>query len=95
MSNPAFKFDHIHIITVDPPASTNWYLEMFGATIVADTIARGAPQIFVSLGGATILIRGSHPGETPPHLRQFNPFRTIPVTTNGAQIISVSCTTVT
>ena len=65
MSNPAFKFDHVHIISRDPHASANWYVEMFGATIVADTVARGAPQIFVELGGMTILIRGQRPGEAP------------------------------
>jgi catechol 2,3-dioxygenase-like lactoylglutathione lyase family enzyme len=45
MSNPAFKFDHVHIISKEPEASANWYVEMFGATIVANTTARGAPQI--------------------------------------------------
>ena len=65
MSNPAFKFDHVHIISRDPHESANWYVEMFGATIVADTVARGAPQIFVELGGMTILIRGQRPGEAP------------------------------
>jgi hypothetical protein len=38
---------------------------MFGATIAADTMARGAPQIFVDLGGMTILIRGQRRGEAP------------------------------
>ena len=61
MSNPAFKFDHVHIISKDPEASANWYVEMFGATIAANTTARGAPQIFVELGGMTILIRGQRP----------------------------------
>jgi catechol 2,3-dioxygenase-like lactoylglutathione lyase family enzyme len=65
MSNSAFKFDHVHIISKDPHASANWYVEMFGATIAADTVARGAPQIFVELGGMTILIRGQRPGEAP------------------------------
>ena len=65
MSNPAFKFDHVHIISEDPHRSAKWYVEMFGATIVADTVARGAPQIFVDLGGMTILIRGRRPGEAP------------------------------
>jgi hypothetical protein len=32
MSYPAFKFDHLHIISNDPEASANWYVEMFGAT---------------------------------------------------------------
>jgi catechol 2,3-dioxygenase-like lactoylglutathione lyase family enzyme len=38
---------------------------MFGATITASRMARGAPQIFVDLGGMTILIRGQRPGEAP------------------------------
>ena len=65
MSNPAFRFDHVHIISKDPLASANWYVEMLGATIAANTLARGASQIFVELGGMTILIRGQRPGEDP------------------------------
>jgi catechol 2,3-dioxygenase-like lactoylglutathione lyase family enzyme len=74
MSNPAFKFDHVHIISENPRASAEWYVEMFGATIAADTIARGAPQIFVELGGMTVLIRGRRPGETPAATRPIRPF---------------------
>src|SRR5213082_1369526 len=74
MSNPAFKFDHLHIIAADPHTSANWYVEMFGATIVADTVARGAPQIFVELGGMTILIRGERPGEAPAPPRPIQPY---------------------
>ena len=51
MSNPAFTFDHVHIISENPHASARWYVEMFGARIARDTVARGAPQIFVELGG--------------------------------------------
>jgi hypothetical protein len=43
MSNPAF-FEHIHIISQHPKESANWYAQMFGADIVADTVARGAPR---------------------------------------------------
>jgi catechol 2,3-dioxygenase-like lactoylglutathione lyase family enzyme len=74
MSNPAFKFDHVHIISQDPHASAKWYVEMFGATIAKDTVARGAPQIFVDLGGMTILIRGVRPGEAPTTPRPIRPF---------------------
>ena len=74
MSNPAFKFDHVHIISDDPHESANWYVEMFGATIAADTVARGAPQIFVDLGGMTILIRGKRPGEAPVAARPFKEY---------------------
>jgi lactoylglutathione lyase len=74
MSNPAFRFDHVHIISDDPRASAEWYVEMFGATIAADTVARGALQIFVELGGMTILIRGRRPGEAPVAPRPIKPF---------------------
>jgi catechol 2,3-dioxygenase-like lactoylglutathione lyase family enzyme len=74
MSNPAFKFDHVHIISENPRASAEWYVEMFGAAIAADTVARGAPQIFVDLGGMTILIRGRRPGETPTPAKPIKPY---------------------
>jgi catechol 2,3-dioxygenase-like lactoylglutathione lyase family enzyme len=74
MSNPAFIFDHVHIISEDPHASAAWYVGMFGATIAADTMARGAPQIFVELGGTTILIRGRRPGEDPVPARPIRPY---------------------
>jgi hypothetical protein len=47
---------------------------MFGATIARDTIARGAPQIFVELGGMTILIRGRRSGEEPMPARPIRPY---------------------
>ncbi len=74
MSNPAFRFDHVHIISETPHQSAAWYVEMFGATITADTIARGAPQIFVELGGVNILIRGKRPGEDPAPGRPIQPY---------------------
>jgi lactoylglutathione lyase len=74
MSNPAFQFDHVHLISADPEAASRWYVEMLGATIAANTIARGAPQIFVELGGMTILIRGRRPGEAPAPARPIRPF---------------------
>jgi lactoylglutathione lyase len=64
-SNPAFRFDHVHIISETPHESAQWYVDTFGAVIAADTMARGAPQIFVELGGANIIIRGKRPGEAP------------------------------
>lgn len=74
MSNPSFRFDHVHIISDDSEASANWYVEMLGATIRANTVARGAPQIFVELGGITILIRGPRPGEAPVSKRPIRQF---------------------
>jgi catechol 2,3-dioxygenase-like lactoylglutathione lyase family enzyme len=74
MSNPAFAFDHVHIISENPRAAAEWYVEMFGATIAKDTVARGAPQIFVELGGMIILIRGRRPGEEPDPARPVRPY---------------------
>ena len=74
MSNPAFRFDHVHIISETPHASAAWYVDMFGATIARDTVARGAPQIFVELGGTTILIRGRRPGEDPTQGKPIRPY---------------------
>jgi catechol 2,3-dioxygenase-like lactoylglutathione lyase family enzyme len=77
MSNPAFRFDHVHLISQDPHAAANWYVAMFGARVARDTVARGAPQIFVELGGMTILIRGRRPGEAPDGarpIRQYGDF---------------------
>jgi catechol 2,3-dioxygenase-like lactoylglutathione lyase family enzyme len=74
MSNPAFAFDHVHIVSENPKASADWYVEMFGATISADTVAYGAPQIFVDLGGITILIRGRRAGESPAATRPIQSY---------------------
>jgi len=77
MSNPAFRFDHIHIISETPHESAQWYVDTLGATIAADTVARGAPQIFVELGGVNIIVRGPRPGEAPAKtgpIREYSDF---------------------
>ena len=86
MSNPAFKFDHVHIISKDPEASANWLSRCLA--IAANTIARGAPQIFVDLGGMTILIRGQRRGEDPAAVRPIRPYPDFPAITHGGPIIS-------
>lgn len=74
MSNPAFEFDHIHIISQNPKDTANWYVQMFGADIVTDTEAYGAPQIFLEIGGKTLIIRGQRAGEAPTAGGQIRPF---------------------
>jgi catechol 2,3-dioxygenase-like lactoylglutathione lyase family enzyme len=74
MSNPAFAFDHIHILSQSPQQAANWYVQMFGADIVAETVAYGAPQIFLELGGKTLIIRGQRAGEAPTPARSIQPF---------------------
>lgn len=74
MSNRAFSFDHVHIMSRDPEASAKWYEAMFGARIAAHTVTRNAPQIFVELGGMTLIIRGQRAGEDPADGRDIRPF---------------------
>lgn len=74
MSDPTFEFDHIHIISREPKASAQWYVRFLGAEIRADTIARGAAQIFLDVGGRTIVIRGQRPGEAPMEPSSIQPF---------------------
>lgn len=74
MSNPAFVFDHVHLISENPRATARWYAETLGARITAETEARGAAQIFVALGGMTILIRGARPGEDPAPARPIRDY---------------------
>lgn len=74
MSNPAFSFDHVHLISPDPAKTAQWYVDILGATLTADTSAYGAPQIFLELGGATIIIRGQRAGEAPVARKAMRPF---------------------
>lgn len=50
MSNPAFAFDHIHLMSQSPRDAAHWYVQMFGAELVADTVAYGAPKFSSSWG---------------------------------------------
>ena len=77
MSNKAFKFDHVHLLASDPKVTAAWYVDKLGASITADTVARGAAQIFMELGGTTLIIRGQRPGEAPAvraEMRRFGDF---------------------
>lgn len=74
MSNKAIRFDHIHIIAQDPKAAAKWYVDMLGAGITAGTVARGAAQIFMEIGGTIIIIRGKRPGEAPTPSKGFQAY---------------------
>ena len=65
MGGNELSFDHIHIISEDPRASAVWYVGKLDAEINGEIELRGAPQINVGLGGATLLIRGRRSGEDP------------------------------
>ena len=61
----ALTFEHIHLISADADAAAQWYVDKLGAEIVRKSEVRGAPQINVNLGGATLLVRSQRAGEAP------------------------------
>lgn len=60
----AIEFDHVHIISRDPEASVRWFVENLGGERGEGGEARGAPQIPVRFGGATVIVRGQRTGES-------------------------------
>jgi catechol 2,3-dioxygenase-like lactoylglutathione lyase family enzyme len=65
MPNPNITFDHVHLLSKNPQATANWYVDKFGADIVRSGEVRGAPQFYVEIGGGSMLIvRGERPGES-------------------------------
>lgn len=73
--NQLIAFDHIHLISRDAKAAAAWYQSMFGGEITAEQDdLRGAPQIDVRVGGATLVIRGRRPGEEPVDTKPMQDF---------------------
>lgn len=73
--NSALAFDHVHLISRDARATARWYCEMFGGEISNEQESlRGAPQIDVRVGGMTIVVRGSRPGESPDATKPMQHF---------------------
>ena len=58
-------FEHIHLISADPLSAARWYVDKLGAEIIGRSEVRGATQINLNVGGATLLIRGQRLGELP------------------------------
>ena len=64
MTTPMLSFDHVHLISEDPVAAADWYVEKLDGRITANREVRGAPQVLVQFDGATVIIRGRRTGET-------------------------------
>ena len=65
MPNPNITFDHVHLISKNAPAAAQWYVDKLGGEIVRSGEVKGAPQVYVEIGGGSMLIvRGERPGET-------------------------------
>ena len=57
------SFDHVHLVSKDAHAAAKWYVEHLGGEIVKTTEVRGAPQVYVSFGGAMVIVRGERTAE--------------------------------
>ena len=64
MPDASLSFDHVHLVAKNPQATANWYVDKLGGKIARSLDIKGAPQIYVSLGGFIIIVRGQRPAET-------------------------------
>ena len=63
MPETSLAFDHVHLVAQDPQATADWYVGKLGGKIVRSLAVKGAPQIYVSLGGFIVIVRGERPAE--------------------------------
>ena len=63
MPSSSIVFDHVHLVSKNPQAAASWYVDKLGGKVVRSAEVNGAPQIYVSLGDATVIVRGQRPAE--------------------------------
>lgn len=63
MADSGISFDHVHLVSKDPHASARWYADTLGGAIGRSDQVHGAPQVYVSFGGAMVIVRGERPAE--------------------------------
>lgn len=63
MPDASLSFDHVHLVSQDPHATARWYAENLEGKVVRSMEVRGAPQVYVSFGGALVIVRGQRPAE--------------------------------
>jgi catechol 2,3-dioxygenase-like lactoylglutathione lyase family enzyme len=63
MPDTSLSFDHVHLVSQDPHATARWYADHLGGKVVRSLDVRGAPQVYVSFGGAMVIVRGQRPAE--------------------------------
>lgn len=64
MSDHSLAFDHVHLVAKEPQATAQWYVDKLGGSIWKSADVRGAPQVYVSVAGALVIVRGERPGES-------------------------------
>lgn len=63
MENIEIRFDHLHLISEDPISAGAWYVDKLSGKIIMSYEVLGAPQLLLSLGGTTLILRGRRPKE--------------------------------
>ena len=63
MPEATLSFDHVHLVAQDPHATAKWYVDKLGGSIAKSMDVKGAPQVYVSLGGFIVIVRGQRPAE--------------------------------
>ena len=64
MPDTTLSFDHVHLVAKNPQATAQWYVEKLGGQIWKNVDVRGAPQVYVSVAGAMVIVRGQRPAES-------------------------------
>ena len=64
MPETSLAFDHVHLVAKNPRATAEWYVENLGGKIVRSLEVKGAPQLYVALGGFLVIVRGERPSES-------------------------------
>lgn len=64
MPDASLAFDHVHLVSKDPHTAASWYVDKLGGKILRSAEVHGAPQIYVSIGNAKVIVRGQRPAET-------------------------------
>jgi len=64
MANASLSFDHVHLVAKDPKSTADWYVDKLGGKVVRSADVKGAPQLYISLGGFIVIVRGQRPSES-------------------------------
>lgn len=65
MGGDILAFDHVHLVSQDPAATAQWYVDHLGGEITKVTETRAARQFCVSFGNFVVLVRSPRGGEAP------------------------------
>ena len=67
-----YKYDHVHLRSLDPEQAAQFYVDMFGATVIGKLQSGNTLRVSVNLGGLPVFIdrvpAGTHGPLSPPSL---------------------------